>query len=102
MFVKKIILHIYVLSNFSWCVLLMRYVYIVQCADGSLYTGITMDVERRMSEHNTCHLGATYTKARRPVTLVWSHSVLSRSLAAKEEYRIKHLTKQQKKDMIGI
>ena len=82
--------------------IMMRYVYIVECADKSLYTGITMDLERRIVEHNTHHLGATYTKARRPVVLVWSQCVSSRSVAAKEEYRIKHLTKQQKKDMIYL
>ena len=48
------------------------FVYILECADGSLYTGITTDLERRVSEHNEGKLGARYTRARRPVKLRYS------------------------------
>lgn len=80
----------------------MRYTYIVKCADGSLYTGITTDLERRVVEHNTSTLGATYTSARRPVELVRSVSKETRAEACREEYRIKRLNKQQKIQIIGI
>jgi len=80
----------------------MRYVYILSCVDNTLYTGITTDLERRVIEHNTSKLGAKYTSSRRPVSLVWSNSVASRSEAASLEYRIKHMDKSQKKHMIGI
>lgn len=67
----------------------MYYVYIVQCADNTLYTGIAIELERRMSEHNHSDKGAKYTRARRPVTLVYSEEYLNRSLASKREYEIK-------------
>ncbi len=78
----------------------MRHTYILLCADNTLYTGITTDLERRIYEHNHSPLGATYTKSRRPVSLVRSTDFLSRSEASSEEYRIKHLTKKQKLDLI--
>ncbi len=78
----------------------MRYTYILLCADNTLYTGITTDLERRIHEHNYSPLGATYTKPRRPVHLVRSSSFSSRSEASKEEHRIKQLTKQQKLNFI--
>jgi putative endonuclease len=78
----------------------MRKIYIVQCNDGTLYTGITNDLDRRIKEHNTSPKGALYTKRRRPVTLVWSCTTPSRSSAMREEYRIKKLTKQEKEKLI--
>ena len=48
----------------------MYFVYILECADGTLYTGITTDLERRLDEHNNSSKGAKYTRARRPVVLV--------------------------------
>jgi putative endonuclease len=78
-------------------------VYIVQCADGTLYTGIATDVTRRVNEHNgltpsgtKSTRGASYTSARRPVTLVYAAVLGSRSAAAKEEARLKRLSRAEK------
>ena len=80
----------------------MRYwVYIVACADGTLYTGIAMDVARRLAEHNgEKPKGARYTAARRPVTLMYSAAFDTRSAAQKEEFRIKQLTRAEKQLLI--
>jgi putative endonuclease len=71
------------------------YVYILKCADDTLYTGITTDVNRRLNEHNK-GTGAKYTKTRRPVILVAVSEASNRSEASKEEYRIKQLTRKEK------
>jgi putative endonuclease len=71
-------------------------VYILTCADGTLYTGITTDVLRRVREHNSSSKGAIYTKARRPVSLVYSQRCATRSEALKREGKIKKLTRAQK------
>lgn len=76
------------------------YVYIVRCNDSSLYTGITTNLERRLHEHNNTKKGAKYTRSRRPVSLVYSRLVDNRSLAQKEEYRIKKLSKRKKEDLV--
>ena len=76
------------------------YVYIVECADGSLYTGITTDIKRRILEHNYSFKSAKYTRSRRPVTLVWSKEVNNRSEASIEEARIKRLSRKQKLELI--
>lgn len=65
------------------------YVYMLECADGTLYTGIATDIERRVEEHNGSEKGAKYTRARRPVRLVYSESFGDRSSASKREYEIK-------------
>lgn len=75
----------------------MWFVYIVECSDGTLYTGITTDLERRIEEHNGS--GAKYTRGRGPVKLVYSAEMKDRSEASKEEYRIKKLTRAEKKSM---
>jgi putative endonuclease len=80
----------------------MYFVYILKCADGSLYTGVTTDLERRLKEHNSSPLGAKYTKARRPVTLVYQSHHVDRSTAQVEESRIKHLSRQDKLILISI
>ncbi len=72
------------------------FVYIVKCSDKTLYTGITTDLKRRIDEHNSSDLGAKYTRARRPVKLVWSKKFKTRSLATKEEYKIKQLSREEK------
>ena len=78
------------------------YVYIVRCADNSLYTGVALDLARRIDEHNKSDaLGAKYTRSRRPVKLVYKESVSSRSEAAKREYTIKQLNKDKKEILIG-
>ena len=67
----------------------MYYVYIVQCADDTLYTGIATELERRVLEHNESDKGAKYTRVRRPVNLVYSEEYPDRSTASKREYEIK-------------
>jgi len=74
----------------------MYFLYILQCADDTLYTGITTDLDRRIKEHNNSKLGAKYTKVRRPVKLIYSQEFINRSEASKEESRIKKLSRQQK------
>jgi putative endonuclease len=69
--------------------------YILECADQTLYTGITTDVERRLKEHNSGK-GAKYTRARLPVRMVYEQKFDSRSAASKEEYRIKQLSREDK------
>lgn len=76
-------------------------VYIIRCADGSLYTGITTDVERRFEEHQSQGLkSAKYLRGRAPLELVYSQEVGTRSEAAKEEWRIKRLSKQEKEALV--
>ena len=72
------------------------HVYIVQCSDGSLYTGITTNVQRRVWEHNESPRGAKYTRPRRPVRLLCSLGGCSQSRALKIEREIKSLKKSQK------
>ena len=78
----------------------MYYLYILKCADETLYTGITTDLKRRVAEHNENKLGAKYTASRRPVELVYSKKFRNRSAASKKEAQIKKLTKNQKLDLI--
>lgn len=76
------------------------FVYILECADKTLYTGITTDLKRRIAEHNDGKLGAKYTSARRPVKLVYSKKFKNRSLASKAEAQIKKLKKTEKLKLI--
>lgn len=78
----------------------MYYLYILRCADDSLYTGITTDLARRVEEHNTSKLGAKYTKARRPVELIYSKKFRTRAAASKAEYKIKQLPREKKLELI--
>lgn len=78
----------------------MYYLYILKCADKTLYTGITTDLKRRIAEHNNTKLGAKYTTSRQPVKLVYSKKFKNRSLASKAEARIKKLKKPQKLGLI--
>ena len=78
----------------------MYFLYILSCVGGTLYTGITTDLTRRMLEHNEGKKGAKYTAARRPVELVFSKKFKDRSLALKEESRIKKLPRREKLDLI--
>jgi putative endonuclease len=79
----------------------MWFIYIVRCADASLYTGITKDIERRIREHNTNDtMGAKYTKHRRPVMLVYQEKFSSRSEALKREAAIKKLTHNKKSILV--
>jgi len=77
-------------------------VYILRCADDSLYTGITRDLVRRVAEHNGSGApGAGYTRSRRPVTLVYSEAAADRSAASRREYVIKQLSRTQKLALIA-
>ena len=67
----------------------MYYVYMVRCADDTLYTGIATELDRRIAEHNESDKGAKYTRVRRPVHLVYSEKHPDRSTASKREYEIK-------------
>ncbi|MCK4525029.1 MAG: GIY-YIG nuclease family protein [Candidatus Andersenbacteria bacterium] len=79
----------------------MYYLYILKCADRTLYTGIAVDLERRIKEHNSSELGAKYTRSRRPVKLVYSKKFRNRSTASKEELKIKSLSRKEKIEMIN-
>lgn len=77
-------------------------VYILKCADNSLYTGVALDVNRRVIEHNSDDKkGARYTRARRPVSLVWSKDGMAKSQAYSMEANIKKLTRKQKLKLIS-
>ena len=74
-------------------------VYIIECSDGSLYTGITNDLDRRITAHNDGR-GAKYTKSRRPVRLRYSEPAADRKNASQREYAIKSLRKDEKMRLI--
>ena len=76
------------------------FVYILECSDKSLYTGITTDVKKRLDEHNTSEKGAKYTKARRPVKLIYFEKSENRSSASKREYEIKKLSRRKKLQLV--
>lgn len=78
------------------------YVYILKCRDESLYTGITIDLERRVIEHNDSERGAKYTKNRRPVILVYSEHCATKSEALKRELYIKGLSREEKIKLIDV
>lgn len=77
------------------------FVYILKCNDGTLYTGITTDMKRRVEEHNGSVKGAKYTKIRRPVSLVYEEELENRSSASKREYAIKKLKREDKLRLIN-
>ncbi len=78
----------------------MAFVYILRCADGSLYTGATKDLPRRLRQH-LAGRASRYTRARLPVELAWSRRVRTWPRALREEHRIKGLTRAQKLALIG-
>lgn len=78
----------------------MWYVYVLECADKTLYTGVTTDLKRRLTEHNSSKLGAKYTRTRRPVRLVYSCRRKGKSRAQAEEARIKNMTRGEKLQLI--
>lgn len=81
-------------ENLDW------HVYILRCADGTLYTGIAKDVERRLAQH-AAGRASRYTRARLPVTVVWTREAASWSAALREEIRIKRLSRAAKEEMVG-
>jgi putative endonuclease len=78
----------------------MYYLYIVECNDGTLYTGITRNVKKRIRQHNAGK-GAKYTRGRRPVKLIYSESHESRSSACQREHQIKQWPRIKKLDLSG-
>jgi putative endonuclease len=77
------------------------FVYMLRCADGSLYTGITKDITRRIDEHNNDgKLASAYTRSRRPVTLVYQETCKDRSVASIREAEIKSLSREEKEILI--
>ena len=77
----------------------MNYTYILKCKDGSLYTGWTNDLEQRVAAHNTGK-GAKYTKARRPVELVYFEEFETKEQAMKREYAIKQIARKDKLELV--
>lgn len=75
-------------------------VYLLRCGDGSLYTGIAIDVARRLAEHEAGARGAKYLRGRGPLELAFSQQVGDRSAASRLEYRIKRLSREQKEMLI--
>lgn len=78
------------------------FLYILKCADKTLYTGITTDLGRRIKEHNSTSRGAKYTCGRRPVKLVYSEAFANRSLASQEEANFKKLARAEKLEIIRL
>jgi putative endonuclease len=75
--------------------------YILRCADGSLYTGIALDVARRLEEHRSGVRGAKYLRGRMPVELVFETPAGDRAAALRLEYRVKRLSRPEKETLIG-
>lgn len=76
------------------------HLYILECVDKTLYSGITTDINRRLKQHNFTTLGAKYTRARRPLKLVYSKKYKNRSVATSAEAKIKKLSRVQKLELI--
>ena len=77
----------------------MNYTYIVRCRDGSLYTGWTNNLEKRIPDHNSGR-GAKYTKSRRPVLLASYEEFATKEEAMRREWEIKQLKRQEKQDLV--
>jgi len=78
-------------------------VYILRCADDSLYTGITNEISRRVTEHNNDNKkGARYTRTRRPVNLVYQEDCNDRAHASRREYELKKMSRQEKLRLLQL
>jgi putative endonuclease len=75
--------------------------YILRCADGALYTGITVDIERRLAEHAAGRRGARCLRGKGPLELVFSEVIGDRAAASRLEYRVKQLSRAQKIELIA-
>ena len=80
----------------------MNYTYMVECADGTLYTGWTNCMEKRLKAHNSGRNGAKYTKTKRPVSLVYYEGFFTKEEAMQREYQIKQLTRERKLELINF
>jgi putative endonuclease len=77
------------------------FTYLLRCNDNSLYAGVTTDLNRRLAEHNNDNrLSAKYTRARRPVTLVYAESCINRQTACQREYQLRKLPKHKKEQLV--
>ena len=76
-----------------------HYVYVLECADGTLYTGYTTDVDRRVAEHDAGE-GAKYTRGRTPVEVVLTEGFDTRAAAMRREHEVKALTRREKERLI--
>ena len=83
-----------IMSDYRW------FVYVLRCADGSLYTGITTDIARRVNEHNNGKLAAAYTRSHRPVKLVYQEAFKDRSAASMREAEIKNMDRGEKETLL--
>lgn len=79
----------------------MYYLYILRCKDKTLYTGITVDVAKRVHQHNVSKRGAKYTRSRRPVKLLFTKKFRTKSKALRMEYTIKQLSRKEKLSLIA-
>jgi len=76
------------------------FVYILECRDGTYYTGYTSDLEKRLKEHNDTKRGAKYLRGKRPVQLAWKKEYRYLCYAMQAEYKIKQLTRWQKEKLV--
>lgn len=78
------------------------YTYIVECSDGTLYTGVALDIQKRIKQHNgELKGGAKYTSPRRPVVLKYLEQHDDRTIATQREYQLKQLTRKEKQQLIA-
>ena len=80
----------------------MNYTYMVECADGTLYTGWTNCLEKRLKAHNGGRNGAKYTKTKRPVSLVYYEGFITKEEAMQREYQIKQPTRERKLELTNF
>lgn len=78
----------------------LNYVYIVECKDGTYYTGWTNNLDKRLKDHNAGK-GAKYTRARRPVSLVYHEEFRTKEEAMRREYAMKRMTRNEKNKLIS-
>ncbi|MDH4046874.1 MAG: GIY-YIG nuclease family protein [Gammaproteobacteria bacterium] len=76
--------------------------YLLRCSDGSVYTGISTDVERRVRQHESGAKGAKYLRGRGPLQLLYQREIGDRSLASRVEYQVKQLSRQEKEDAVNL
>lgn len=89
----------FLVAAFCYTVL-VYHLYILKCAGGTLYTGITTDPKRRLTEHNTSRRGAKYTRARRPVVIVYTKRFRTHARAAQAEARMKSFSRAEKQRLV--
>jgi putative endonuclease len=78
------------------------YVYMIRCSDGSLYTGVTTNIERRFKEHQESPKGSKYARAKIPLRVVYEETCASRSEAQVREHQIKKLSKKEKETLVAV